>query len=1003
MLFSRNPISGELESYTDDGVYAGHVFTMGDFIGSKTANDEFVESEHKRDEKGRFVGMGGSEGATMKEPDDIDEEFDIFSFLGEEEKEDPEQEKARKEAEEKSEKEQKQREDYGQNGLAESEYPEELRFTDKERKAVMDVYRSYKDDNFKTDVDRGVMDALNGLLTTKMVEDREKKYAEKLEKTNEMIARRKAEGYVGHKSTYQEKKDWYQYLLEFGEAPPPQVGESGIRHWQIERNKALNGLKWAGLEKKIIQRREFAEKSDHYMPWRKSPNADNPRYKPWTAQDGGPGSGNFGHRGRPGKRGGSQKGGGGQYRGGRSDIGYFNSRTDWLNGLSGERQHEASQRMGWWKEDLEHKQQTRSHIDSLFNKGILTKGEYDDALQRAHVENIKKDMTTEEYVMEAGSANETNLLLTYVKEARNWDKYKDRLIDENLSEEDKKLYDALVNTDKGWAAQDRPLRQRAIEALESKALGIADYEVELSDEIHYRLGTKERPAPPEPPKNGPDYSWYEEGYGGNLEGYIASVTHDGPSYGHKYTRDEFAKLNQDFVDKIAFGKPSPKESVYYATEAINSLRNAMRPVESVSAYGTRMRGDFVYTKEMQDRLSDEEKKQLLKIVNDFSYPFSFKSISELGPNQYFAVEQNMRMQYPKSKADRQPVHDYILLQEKMLTGCVPSTEEERQSAAEAEKAAEAKKKAEGANKRAAHLETPEAKAEIEEAKKMRAAREKGEKPRKPDCSLATKAGDDYYEDVSSKMDACDNTDIKVAWDIYHDVPVNANKPDQGSWYGAGVGEVFLNLERAKNGDSIHSPYESVYHEVGHAIDFQMADKMGYEQDPHSFRVPYSSFWNDGEFLDTIEEEAKKFIDDIAKIEKARFESSEHDSEFYDRYYDRGSQAWWDVKANGKKPKWSVKTKNNAVASWLNDQDHLQYSNICDMIQGATRSGIVPYSGHKIGYYKGADARANMGTEVFAELYSAWVASPKALDAMRKHMPKTVKCFERMIKEVADRG
>ena len=59
--------------------------------------------------------------------------------------------------------------------------------------------------------------------------------------------------------------------------------------------------------------------------------------------DGGPGSGNWGHKGRPGYVGGSGKGGGSQYRGGRGDIGYFSSKRDWLNGLKGENQHKASQ------------------------------------------------------------------------------------------------------------------------------------------------------------------------------------------------------------------------------------------------------------------------------------------------------------------------------------------------------------------------------------------------------------------------------------------------------------------------------------------------------------------------------------------------------------------------------------------------------------------------------------------------------------------------------------
>ena len=59
-------------------------------------------------------------------------------------------------------------------------------------------------------------------------------------------------------------------------------------------------------------------------------------------EDGGPGSGNWGHKGRPGLVGGSGKGGGAHYRGGREDIMFVGSRHDWLNGLKGDRQREVS-------------------------------------------------------------------------------------------------------------------------------------------------------------------------------------------------------------------------------------------------------------------------------------------------------------------------------------------------------------------------------------------------------------------------------------------------------------------------------------------------------------------------------------------------------------------------------------------------------------------------------------------------------------------------------------
>lgn len=45
MKFSRNPKTGILEVYTDDGQYRGNIYTMGDFIG------EDINSKEKDDKE----------------------------------------------------------------------------------------------------------------------------------------------------------------------------------------------------------------------------------------------------------------------------------------------------------------------------------------------------------------------------------------------------------------------------------------------------------------------------------------------------------------------------------------------------------------------------------------------------------------------------------------------------------------------------------------------------------------------------------------------------------------------------------------------------------------------------------------------------------------------------------------------------------------------------------------------------------------------------------------
>ena len=193
--------------------------------------------------------------------------------------------------------------------------------------------------------------------------------------------------------------------------------------------------------------------------------------------DGGPGSGNWGHRGRPGKVGGSGKGGGKQYRGGRADIAYAGSRKDWLNGLSGERQHSAQKFM--------------KEMKSFFEGS--TKG----------VE--QSIMESEPHKAGNGMRRE---LLEYMSEARGWDDRDNakRLMNENWEERDMKLADALAKKygrkrringfdipddedTSEWDDKDLACWQD----LKSKVLGGPVSGREAPDELQYESGLKERP------------------------------------------------------------------------------------------------------------------------------------------------------------------------------------------------------------------------------------------------------------------------------------------------------------------------------------------------------------------------------------------------------------------------------------------------------------------------------------------------------------------------------
>ena len=205
------------------------------------------------------------------------------------------------------------------------------------------------------------------------------------------------------------------------------------------------------------------------------------------ADDGGPGSGNFGHAGRPGKVGGSQPGGGAHYRGGRSDVGYFGTRKDWLNGLQGEKQHEAVRFLANKKKELNGYLEQKKKIEKLLDFGVLTQEEINNKLKEGKLDFLREGMPVEEYIMKRGSELEKSELIEKVEEARNWENNKEKFL-KNLTDDERKVYD--------WIKQGKNVNEETLATmfdLEAKAMGIPDSGQPIPEELLYESGVKERP------------------------------------------------------------------------------------------------------------------------------------------------------------------------------------------------------------------------------------------------------------------------------------------------------------------------------------------------------------------------------------------------------------------------------------------------------------------------------------------------------------------------------
>lgn len=180
----------------------------------------------------------------------------------------------------------------------------------------------------------------------------------------------------------------------------------------------------------------------------------------------------------------------------------------------------------------------------------------------------------------------------------------------------------------------------------------------------------------------------------------------------------------------------------------------------------------------------------------------------------------------------------------------------------------------------------------------------------------------------------------------------------GAFYSSYVDAVYLNITKALQGSSYQTPFQVVFHEFGHHMDFIFNRKYGNGDNTKGFSETYKN----GIFGQTLKKEAKQAILDFAK-RKDITDSSEAEREF--------------IK--------DISSKYSLIAR----------SDISDMFEPVTTKDYPFGVGHGKSYWKKRDN----GKEGFAEMYSAMVNSPESWKAINEYFPESVKIFEEMLKVV----
>ncbi len=163
------------------------------------------------------------------------------------------------------------------------------------------------------------------------------------------------------------------------------------------------------------------------------------------------------------------------------------------------------------------------------------------------------------------------------------------------------------------------------------------------------------------------------------------------------------------------------------------------------------------------------------------------------------------------------------------------------------------------------------------------------------------------------------------------------------------------------GSRYSSPYQTVFHELGHGIDFVAGGN----------KAPFSHTYKNGLFGRTLKEEARRIVDAVQNRAQPKSVDSFINPATRTQAYDKLSKSLRRVKAK--------------------DQTF-----ISDIFSGATTNRVKGISGHPTSYW---GKPANLPAEAFTQMFSASVVNSNGLKLIKQYFPKSHKVYREMIKEM----
>lgn len=287
---------------------------------------------------------------------------------------------------------------------------------------------------------------------------------------------------------------------------------------------------------------------------------------------------------------------------------------------------------------------------------------------------------------------------------------------------------------------------------------------------------------------------------------------------------------------------------------------------------------------------------------------------------------------------------------------------------------------------------------------------------KKDTDLAKAVGDEHYNSAHAILERKYN--LRQAVNVWGKYEENIRIDTVYGTYGVAFARgnrLTLNIEEVSGGDAISKPYQTLFHEGGHAID-SVLGRTG---------IHFSSLYENGKFASTIHSDVDGLVKERMKINKEVFTSALRDADFttlksigadeiipyLNLTFGTRVPEWRKTQARKflarakYKKAYAYKAIENEIKGSFNE---LAYGDLSDILEGATNGKIrcgIGHMGRDKGYWKKrviGPYEDGLSTEAFAEFLDSALGNEDSLVLLKKYLPNAYKVFVEMLEDALKR-